>query len=448
VTTSGEGLCWGYNGEGQTNVPTGKTWSSITSGGEHSCGVTTSGEGLCWGYNHFGQTSVPGGKTWASFTAGLFDTCGVTTSGEGLCWGYNTDGRANVPTGKTWASITTGIDHSCGVTTGGEGLCWGFDGHQDAYGYDYDKNGDFTGPNEYYVAAVPPDGRLDVPVGKFDAVNAPSDTTAPDAPSVSAAPTSPTNNASASFTITGEANATFTCSVDGASYAACTSPLALSDLTDGDHTVLVKQTDEAGNTSTETSKTWTVDTTPPAAPTVSGAPSGSTTAPAANLTFAGEANATFLCSVDGADYAFCSSPLALSRLSTGEHVVLVKQTDEAGNTSVATTKTWTIRAGCPKPTIRLAFYKSFGHGHYWLSTRALAGDARPACQLLTIQVWDSQAKPADSDHLTDTPSLQLRILKYASLSKFNFGKTFTPRWIRVENKVGTWSNWYQLSQGH
>jgi hypothetical protein len=300
--------------------------------------------------------------------------------------------------------------------------------------------------DEYYdEPGYPADGRLDVPVGKFDAVAAPSDTTAPDAPSVSAAPTSPTNTASASFTISGEANATFTCSVDGASYASCTSPLALSGLTDGAHTVLVKQTDEADNTSTETSRTWTVDTTPPDAPALTGVPSGSTTLTTASIGVSGEENATFLCSVDGADYAFCSSPLALNGLSLGSHTVLVKQTDEAGNTSVATTKSWTIRTPCPTPTVRLASYKSLGHGQYRLRTTGVAGNARPACQLLTIQVWDSQAKPANSDHLTDTPSLQLRILKYASLSKFNFGKTFTPRWIRVENKVGTWSNWYQLS---
>jgi hypothetical protein len=159
----------------------------------------------------------------------------------------------------------------------------------------------------------------------------------------------------------------------------------------------------------------------------------------------GEADATFLCSVDGAEYSFCSTPLALSGLAVGSHSVRVKQTDEAGNTSLPRAHTWTVRTACPTPTVRTASYKSLGHGHYWLSTRALAGDSRPACQLLTTQIWDGQTKPADSDHLTETPSRQLRIAKYASLVKFNYGKTFTPRWIRVENKVGTWSSWYQLS---
>ena len=37
---------------------------SISAGGMHSCGVTTTGQGLCWGYNVNGQTTVPLGHTW------------------------------------------------------------------------------------------------------------------------------------------------------------------------------------------------------------------------------------------------------------------------------------------------------------------------------------------------------------------------------------------------
>ena len=38
---------------------------SISAGTDHSCGVTTTGQGLCWGYNDSnGQTNVPSGHTW------------------------------------------------------------------------------------------------------------------------------------------------------------------------------------------------------------------------------------------------------------------------------------------------------------------------------------------------------------------------------------------------
>jgi hypothetical protein len=99
------------------------------------------------------------------------------------------------------------------------------------------------------------------------------------------------------------------------------------------------------------------------------------------------------------------------------------------------------------PVVKLAFFKNYGHGSYWLRSRVAVGDTRPACQLLTLQVWDSLTKPADLDHLTETPRMPLRISKYASLVKFNYGNTFTPRWVRVENKVGTWSSWYPIPTG-
>ena len=126
VTTTGEGLCWGKSNGGRTDVPTGRTWASISAGSSHTCGLTTTGEGLCWGDNSSGQTDVPSEKTWASITAGTaYQSCGVTTTGEGLCWGDDSNGEISLPTGKTWSSITAGYTHSCGVTTTNKAYCWG-----------------------------------------------------------------------------------------------------------------------------------------------------------------------------------------------------------------------------------------------------------------------------------------------------------------------------------
>jgi hypothetical protein len=86
----------------------------------------------------------------------------------------------------------------------------------------------------------------------------PPDTTAPDAPTLSGVPASPTLFTTASIGISGEPGATFQCSVDGAPYAACTSPLRLTGLAIGDHTLSVTQTDAAANVSTPVSVGWTV----------------------------------------------------------------------------------------------------------------------------------------------------------------------------------------------
>lgn len=175
------------------------------------------------------------------------------------------------------------------------------------------------------------------------------DTTPPGAPTISGAPTGTVNTGSASIAITGESGATLKCSVDGGSYITCTSPLSITGLSDGTHTVSFKQVDAAGNAGTAVaSASWTVDTTPPATPAIAGAPSGAVASASASLTLTGEAGATFRCSLDGAAYAACASPLALSGLADGNHTISVKAVDVAGNISVAAaTASWSVDTSVP-----------------------------------------------------------------------------------------------------
>ena len=180
------------------------------------------------------------------------------------------------------------------------------------------------------------------------------DTTA--APAVlSGVPAAETNATAASIAFTGESGATFACSLDGGSYAPCASPDVLSGLADGLHTLAVKQTDPAGNTSAAAAASWTVDTMA-APPVLSGVPAATTNARAASIGFTGESGATFACSVDGGSYAPCASPAVLSGLADGPHTLAVKQTDPAGNTSAAATVSWTVVAataagGAPSVTL-------------------------------------------------------------------------------------------------
>jgi hypothetical protein len=51
----------------------------------------------------------------------------------------------------------------------------------------------------------------------------------------------------------------------------------------------------------------------------------------ATFLFSAEPNATFACSLDGADFSACTSPLTLTGLRRGEHVLQVAAIDEAGN---------------------------------------------------------------------------------------------------------------------
>ena len=71
-----------------------------------------------------------------------------------------------------------------------------------------------------------------------------------------------TDSANVTFSATDSNALTVTCNVDGAGFSPCASPLALSGLTHGSHTVVVRATDPAGN-SVDASRTFFVDSITP-----------------------------------------------------------------------------------------------------------------------------------------------------------------------------------------
>jgi hypothetical protein len=82
--------------------------------------------------------------------------------------------------------------------------------------------------------------------------------TGPGAPVLSGAPATRTNSTSASIGFTGEADATFTCSVDGGDYEPCgASPKVLTGLAEGAHSLSVKATGLDGKTTDAATAAWT-----------------------------------------------------------------------------------------------------------------------------------------------------------------------------------------------
>jgi len=120
LTAAGEAYCWGSNDFGQLGdgtvanrqVPTavvgGITFAHLAAdaGGQHTCALDGAGSAYCWGDNSAGQlgdgtrtnrlspTPVAGGLTFTNLSGGGSHTCGVATAaGAAYCWGANATGQ-------------------------------------------------------------------------------------------------------------------------------------------------------------------------------------------------------------------------------------------------------------------------------------------------------------------------------------------------------------------
>ena len=168
--------CWGSNQQGElgigripdplsgtqpgatspVQVSTSLRFTSVTAGGNDTCGLTLQGGVACWGDNHVGELgsgqpgppqSLPllmsGAGTYTSVAAGTVHTCGLAPDGTALCWGGNWfgalgDGTSTaagsgserglpmpVRTSRKFIQIAPGGSHTCALEKGGAVWCWG-----------------------------------------------------------------------------------------------------------------------------------------------------------------------------------------------------------------------------------------------------------------------------------------------------------------------------------
>ena len=134
-------------------LPPGQVVERLAAVADHSCVVTTSGAAYCWGVNPYGQlgdgtTAIPlvpvavqspSGESWSMISPGLHHTCGLTSAGTAYCWGLNEYGALGdgtvenrliptavvMPAGVRFASISAAGGYSCALSTAGAVYCWG-----------------------------------------------------------------------------------------------------------------------------------------------------------------------------------------------------------------------------------------------------------------------------------------------------------------------------------
>ena len=158
----------------------------------------------------------------------------------------------------------------------------------------------------------------------------------------------------------------FQCSLDNSAFADCTSPLTFPNLlSNGPHTFKVRALDNSGNNDNSPELfTWNVDVTPPDT-TINSANDGNNktvsnggngTSRTMTFTFTGSDVGVgvdhFECSIDGASFVVCTSPVQFSNLADGSHTLEVRAEDKAGNEGpTPTVFIWTINTTPPDTTI-------------------------------------------------------------------------------------------------
>jgi hypothetical protein len=157
----------------------------------------------------------------------------------------------------------------------------------------------------------------------------------------------------------------FECSLDGASFSTCISPLELKRLVDGAHTIEVRSSDNVGNNDpSPSSLTWTIDTVPPATSITSAldgnrntvTTGGNTTSTSMTFTFSGTDVGLgvdhFECSIDGASFSTCTSPVQFNSLSDGAHTLDVRAEDKVTNADLSPASfSWTVDTVPPVTSI-------------------------------------------------------------------------------------------------
>jgi len=158
--------------------------------------------------------------------------------------------------------------------------------------------------------------------------------------SIPTKPPSDTNQSTASFGFSATETSTYEYRLDGGDWTSTGASLNLSGLSEGTHTLEVKATDMAGNTSSPVSYSWRTDYTAPLVSIPTKPPSDTNQSTASFGFSADDPSATYSYRLDGGSWTSTGASLNLSGLSEGTHTLEVRATDTVGNTSSIVSYSW------------------------------------------------------------------------------------------------------------
>jgi uncharacterized repeat protein (TIGR01451 family)/MYXO-CTERM domain-containing protein len=298
--------------------------------------------------NELGQPALTLTKSAPAVTNGSTITFTLSVSNSGPGTADSSILRDAIPPGTTFVSATGNGSFAGGVVTWTLGnLPPGYSGSQ-SFTVSVASDGTYANQAElsYRVGNTP----------KVITSNTTSTVrdTVPPVTTIGSGPSSPTSATTATFAFSAnEEGVAFECRLDSGTFAACSSPLTLSGLTDGSHTFEVRARDRAGNLeSPPASWTWTVDTVAPNTFIVSGPPPFTREGSATFDFSSDEANVSYQCRLDDAAWIACTDPSTFVGLAQGNHRLEVRAGDLAGNWDpTPAVHRWTVDSTPPETSI-------------------------------------------------------------------------------------------------
>ncbi len=197
--------------------------------------------------------------------------------------------------------------------------------------------------------------------------------------------------------------ATFECSIDDSAWEACTSPWALTDLEDGEHTMRTRVTANGLLNPDAEAATWTVDAFPKVQIDDGPDAQSNSTGVAVDFSLA-EAGATVTptseCRLDDLEWAPCLSPATFDDLDDGDHTIAIRATDAFGKQSTETVE-WTIVTAGSSTTINAPVPDAFTRNRSATINFSATGDVQSFECSLDGSGWAPCASPAQLTGLAD-----------------------------------------------
>lgn len=188
--------------------------------------------------------------------------------------------------------------------------------------------------------------------------------------------------------------ATFQCSLDDSSFSACTSPLDLTALTQGIHSLAVRARAAGVADPSPSVRSWLVDTIAPDTQITAHPPLVSASANASFTFTSDEDPVGFECHFDTDPWRPCDTTTAIGGVTQGSHTLQVRAYDPSGNTDASpATFTWNVDT-TPPDTVIDTYPTSVATGAVATFTFHSSEPTSTFQCRIDSGVWDACASPA------------------------------------------------------